>query len=132
MHGHSENEPLSNVLWPDAEILSVHIDYHAVTLRIRETSGLERTVRCGGHIGYQLIGLWDEVVVESARLVREDPFLDDCLSAIRVAHGAPPPTTGDPARNRQSWRLLSIQLADGAVLRVAAADFVAENSSIAT
>lgn len=131
MHGHSENEPLLSVLWPDAEILSVHVDYHAVTLQIRETTGLERRIRCGGQIGYQLVGFWDEVVVESARVVLEDPFLDECLRTIRVACGATPPTTGNPARNRQSWRLLSIHLADGTVFRIAAAEFTTHNGSSA-
>lgn len=34
--------------------------------------------------------------------------------------------TGDATRNRQSWQLLSIRLADGAHLDVAAANFTAE------
>ena len=126
MSGPTRTSPLSDVLWADAEIQSVRADYDTVCIELRESTGRKRVVKCCGHIGYQLIGFWDEIVVERAEFVETDPFLDDCIQAIKRAHGEQRLESGDPIRNRGTWSVLLIHLADGAVLRVAAGQFTSE------
>jgi hypothetical protein len=123
MAGRSDGQQISDVLWPDAEIASISIDYHAVAIALRESTGRQRTVTCHGHIGCQLAGFWDEVVVERAELKESDPFLTECLRVIASAYDGPAPDTGDPARNKRSWRILLVHLGNGAVLRIVASSF---------
>jgi hypothetical protein len=126
MPGPTRTSPLSDVVWTDAEIQSVRADYDTVCIELLESTGRRRVVKCRGHIGYQLVGFWDEIVVERAEFVERDPFLDDCIRAIRRANGEQPMESGDPIRNKRTWRVLLIHLADGAVLRVAAGQFTSE------
>jgi hypothetical protein len=123
MSGRFDMGPLHDVLWPDASIRSISIDYHSVAIHLRESTGRKRVLTCRGYIGYQLVGFWDEVVVERAELNESDPFLSDCLRRIDSVYHNDPPETGDPIRNRRSWNVLLIHLGDGSVLRVAGADF---------
>jgi hypothetical protein len=125
MPGHTEFPNIHDVLWADAEIQSISIDYHSVTVALLEATGRTRAVRCRGYIGYQLVGFWDEIVVERAELSDADPFLDQCRQQLRSTFGKDLPPTGDEFRNQRSWSVLSIHLADGTRLLVAAADFSA-------
>lgn len=129
MTGHSS---VLDIAWADAELESVTIDYNAVVLSLIETQ-TDRAcdVRCEGYIGYQLLGFWDEVVVESATLVKEHAFLSQCLTAIRGRYPGGLPTTGQPARNEGNWSLLTVRLSDGAELLVAASTFVVVINAVA-
>jgi hypothetical protein len=124
--GRSEPQQLTEVLWADGEIQTVAADYSEVRIALRESTGQTRTVRCRGHIGYSATGLWDEVIVERAEIVDSDPFLDECLQSLSARYGTNPPETGCVERNQRSWQVLRIQLADGAVVKVAAADFTSD------
>lgn len=124
MIGHSS---VLGIVWADAELESVTIDYDAVVLSLTETAtGKTRCVRCEGYVGYQLLGFWDEVVVESAALVENHDFLSECLSKIQKRYPGGPPNTGQPARNEGRWALLTVRLSDGAELLVAANRFMVE------
>jgi hypothetical protein len=132
MPGPSESSQLHNVLWADAEIGSITIDYGDVSITVRESTGRQMVVRGRGYIGYSAIGFWDEVVVERADCDREDPFLEECLRSLEFRYGKKLPDAGSPERNRQSWNVLRIVLSDGVILKVAAAHFVAEEVVEAT
>ena len=76
--------------------------------------------------------LWPDASIESITIVEradfdpEDEFLGECLRSIESRHPRGMSDTGSPARNRRSWNVLRIFLSDGAVLKGAAAQFVAE------
>lgn len=115
------------IVWADAELESVTIDYDVVVLSLTETAtGSTRCVRCEGYIGYQMLGFWDEVVVESATVAEEHDFLSRCLASIRGRYPGGLPSTGQPARNEQLWSLLTLRLSDGAELLIAANKFLVE------
>lgn len=117
-----------NVRWPDAQLLGISISYDAVEIQIRESGGHPRTIVAKGHIGTQLVGFWDEVVIDAADLVESHPFEDECLSSIAERLGWPAPDTGSPERNIRRFATLVLSLSDGTVLRCVAAQFTVEDS----
>jgi hypothetical protein len=106
------------VLWPDAELIAVSVDYDAVTIEVRESTGLRRLLTCRGHVGYECRGFWDEVIIERAELLATDDFLTDCLKRLR----ADPLDSGSPARNARSFGVLRIVLLDGCAVTVASTE----------
>lgn len=126
MSGRSDVESTLDILWADAQITSLTASYGKVELEVRETTGRQVRVVARGHIGFQLLGFWDEVVVESADLVRAHPFADQCLRSITERLGEPAPPTGSPERNSGEFVTLAVSLSDGAVLLCAAAAFNTE------
>ncbi len=115
-----------DVLWADAQIISVLVSYDNVEIGLRETTGRSVRVIAAGHVGVQLIGFWDEVVVESADIVPAHPFAERCLRSITERLGEPAPSTGSPDRNSRDFATLVVSLSDGAVLLCTAARFEAE------
>ena len=126
MPGPSDSPQIPNVLWADAEIGSITIDYGEMRIAVNESRGRRMVVRCRGYIGYSAVGFWDEVAVESADCDRGDPFLGECLRNLESRYGTELPDTGSPERDLRSWNVLRILLSDGVILKIAAAQFVAE------
>ena len=112
-----------DVLWADAILTRVTASYERVELEIHETTGRSPRVVASGHIGYRLSGFWDEVVIESADLVRAHPFADLCLDSIAARYGDPWPPTGSPERNSRDFQTLVVSFSDGAVLLCVATRF---------
>jgi hypothetical protein len=110
---------LSDVLWPDAELCRIDIDYGDLRLVLRESSGLIKQVICEGYLGYELVGFWDEIVVANAELVDSGPFLDRCMSSIMHRLGTSPFPSGSEARNRERVMQLILTFGDGCQLNVA-------------
>jgi len=121
MNDHASAAALAEICWPDAELQCVTVDYDAVVLRVRESAGSVRTLRAEGHIGYNLVGFWDEVVIDRAELSDNHPGLDACVERIQRRLGANWLDSGNVARNGRRWFALLLHLSDGAVLEVFAA-----------
>ena len=117
---------MTDVLWPDASIKSVSADYDAVVLRLEESTGRQRVVRCEGYIGYALWGFWDEVIVSGARLVDKHPSIDRAFQSLSERLGSDPGDSGNVLRNTRKWRALVVELSDGATLEIVAAGFTCE------
>jgi len=117
---------LYDVLWADAELEKVVVEYDSVTLLLCESNGIRKRVVCRGHVGLELPGFWDEVIVECGDILGDDPFLVRCQTAIQERFRNTPPTTGNDDRNTNAFRLLKLTLVDGTVLKVAAARFESE------
>ncbi len=114
-----------NVSWPDAELKRIVVDYDSLELELRESSGARRTIRAEGYIGYDAIGVWDEMVIEQAELFDSHAAIDRCVGTIAHRLGSTFPDSGSRARNARSWRALLIHFADGCVLTIVAAEFTA-------
>jgi hypothetical protein len=123
MIGSSNEASLNGVLWPDAELMEVKVDYDSVSLTVRESTGTTKCVRADGYIGYCLIGFWDEIVVERAELVLTHPSIDQCLASLRERLGQHPPSSGNTARNRFDFAALLLHISDGSCFWIVAADF---------
>ena len=117
---------LSDVLWPDALLVSLVVDYESVVIRIRESHGGMKTVRCDGYIGYSLCGFWDEVVISQAALHDEHESIDRCTAAIARRLGPDWPASGSAARNARRWRALVVTFSDNADFEVVATHFSVE------
>jgi len=130
MTGHSlDKSELDIVLWPDATLEQVAADYDAVTLRVRESTGQLRTIRCEGHVGYALCGFWDEIVIEHAIVTQDHPFIAECVENIARRLGAGWIDSGNEQRNTRQWTALVVQFLDGARLQVVAARFTLDGSA---
>jgi hypothetical protein len=115
-----------DILWADAQLNGVFATYDKVELEVRETTGRRVGVTAVGHIGFKLVGFWDETVIESADIVAAHPFADACLASISERLGEPAPETGSPERNSRDFVTLVVSFSDGAVLLCAAAELHAK------
>ncbi len=110
---------LAQVIWPDAELSRIEIDYDDLKLLVREASGTVKRVTCEGYLGYELSGFWDEIIVASAEVTEGGSFLDRCLSGIARRLGSSPLPSGSETRNRERAMQLVVTLGDGCQLNVA-------------
>jgi hypothetical protein len=124
-HSH-DDAVLAEVSWPDAELQRLTIDYDAVMLTVRESTGTERFIRCEGYIGYDMCGFWDEVVVERVELTDRHDAIDRCKNELSRRWGANLTDTGNDQRNSRTWQALILHLSDGAALELVAARFSVE------
>lgn len=114
-------DEISQVLWADAELESVEITYDCVAIEILEPNGKMTLVRCLGYVGYESIGVWDEMIIEKALIHESHEIIDRRLTAIRNKLGEHPPNTGCDYRNKGTWNLLRIVFIDGGELNVVTA-----------
>lgn len=108
-----------SVLWADAELLAVAVDYESLSLTLRESTGRVRRVVCEGYIGYEALGFWDEIVVAEAQLSATGSFLTRCIEALDRRLGNSRLPTGSDARNGTAAMELTIVLSDGCEMHVA-------------
>ena len=123
--GRSEVDPESDVLWKDATLDRIAIDYDTVVFEVVESTGRRVQLTCRGYIGFQWLAVWDEMVIDRATFVRRHELLDSCIRDIHRRFPATIPRSGSPARNKNDFRVLEILLDDGATILVAAAEFSA-------
>jgi hypothetical protein len=102
----------------------MEMSYEAISLKLVEATGRQVTLTAFGHVGVEVVGFWDEVLVDAADVVQAHPFADRCLASINERLGAVPPATGSVARNRMDYSTLVVTFSDGARLICAAAEFV--------
>lgn len=114
---------LNDVLWADACLKAVTIDYDGVTLRLRESAGRDLSIRCEGHIAVHLGGFWDETIIERAELLSSHDVIDRTIRVIASRLGANWGDSGSPTRNERSWKALRVHMLDGCTLEVVAVDF---------
>ena len=113
------SKKLSAVLWADADLCSIHIDYDDFVLEVEESSGLKRSIRCGGFIGFEVIGVWDEAIIDSAVLLENDKFTDRCVNEIQRRLGKNTPASGNADRNLKNPITMRITLIDNCIINVA-------------
>ena len=119
MTGHS-NFKLNDVLWADAEIEKMEIDYGNVLLTITESNDRKKNILFKGYIGYSVSGFWDEIVIEQFLLHENHPFLDSCIQQLEKKYGKNLPPSGDEYRNQKKWLLSEVCLIDGTSIFIAA------------
>jgi len=112
---------LGKIRWPDAELENIAIDYESVSITVLESDGGIKVLRADGYVGCNLVGFWDEVVIECAELRESHPGLDACVESMQRRLGAAWTGSGSPARNTRNWFALVILLSDGCELVVFAA-----------
>lgn len=120
MTGHFKNsvDQIDKVLWSDAEFESLEIDYDSVRIKIGEVNGLSKVITCHGYIGFEGVGLWDEIVIDTAVIYKEHDLIDRSLKSISNAHGEETTDSGSPARNIRKWNLLQIKFIDDSEINV--------------
>lgn len=125
MTGHSNNGfEGESILWPDATLEKLAAGYDEFTVQIREDTGGTKLLRCIGYVGFQMIGFWDEVIIEAATLHSNHAFITDCERRLKQL-----PESGSEARTETGNRLLEIVFIDGCKLWVCANQFRCERAS---
>jgi hypothetical protein len=125
MLGHSNNAIEGEViLWADASLEGIEAGYEEFTIRIREDTGSAKLLRCRGYIGFQVVGFWDEAIIETASLHSGHPFIAECERRLEAL-----PESGSLMRMATGNRLLEIILIDGCKLLVCANHFHTEGIS---
>ncbi len=125
MTGHSKSSIHGeSILWPDANLETLEAGYEVFTLRIREDAGGAKLIRCVGYVGFQMVGFWDEVIIETAEVHSSHSFITDCERRLKLL-----PESGSEARTATGNRLLEIVFIDGCKLWVCANQFRCERAS---
>lgn len=120
MTGHSNPKiTLAQVVWADAEIQRIDMDYDDLSFLVLDGSGRLKRVICEGHLGFELAGFWDEMIVDFAELRESGAFLDRCLANISRRLGQSPLPSGNEVRNGRNAMQLVVTLIDGCELIVA-------------
>ena len=116
---------VQSILWADAELESVGLDDDSVPITVTESIGACKVLTCEGYIGFEFLGLWDEMVISEASVTDQDPLGVHCIDDIKQRLGNAARTdTGSPERNSRKWSLLRIEFSDGLEMKVVAARFV--------
>lgn len=124
MTGHFDNEIQGEpILWADASLNGIDAGYEELAISVREDIGISKTIRCLGYIGFQMVGYWDEVIIESSSLYSSHAFITEC--ELRLQHM---PESGCAARVANKNMLLEIILIDGCKLWVCASQFRCESA----
>ncbi len=121
MTGHS-NFNLQDILWSDAEIEKIEIDYSDVIVTITESTNRERKIKFKGYIGYSVSGFWDEIVIDKCVIHENHDFLQQCILELEKKYGRNIPDSGDDFRNQKSWKLVEICLSDETSILIVAND----------
>lgn len=121
MNDHSTNEHDTAIVWADASLQSMRVEYQECAVCIREDVGVVKLVRCPGYVGFQMIGFWDETIIESAAVYCDHPFITECERRVNGLPGA-----GTKARIAVGNRLLEIVFIDHGKLWICGPQFVTE------
>lgn len=111
-------ENFENILWEDAELESIFIDYDNFVIKINQSNGLQKEIICQGYICYENQSFWDEIIIESAELKDEDPFLSEAIASLKNKLGKNFSNSGNDLRNKKDWKLLNIVLIDGNEIKI--------------
>jgi hypothetical protein len=120
-HLNKDFEDFNQILWPDAELELISIDYDKFSLKILQSNGHRNFVHCTGYIGYEHIGIWDEIVIDNAIVYDKHELIDRCKNSIKKRVGNNIPDSGSSYRNKKYWCVLSIKFIDGSELNIASA-----------
>ena len=122
MAGHSNNIlEGESIIWPDASLEGMEAGYEEFTIGVREEAGGRKIIRCLGYIGFQMVGFWDEIIIETATFHSKHLFIDGCERRVKSLR-----ETGAPTRAATGSQLLEIALIDGCKLWVRAHQFRCE------
>jgi hypothetical protein len=124
MNGHTNNIEGESILWADASLEGLEVGYEELSIPVREETGARKVVRCLGYIGFQMVGFWDEVIIETVKVHSDHPFIGDCERRLKSM-----PETGAKTRAATGNLLLEIMLIDGCRLWVCAHQFRCERAS---
>ena len=108
---------LHQLRWADACIETVLVEYDSVRLTVADDGHRNRQVSCDGLVGLELVGFWDEMIIESVRLCDDGDLLRRSQALIDSRRRSP---AGNVARNAAACFQLDVALIDGCTLRVAA------------
>lgn len=116
---------LNDAYWPDAELASVTVSYDVVEIALTCVDGRRRTIRCDGQIALSLGPCWDETVVRQCKLSSDSVLQQSTLAAL-ASSPAYRTGSGSPARDKRTFRTLTITFMDDSELLVVAHGFSAE------
>jgi len=122
----SNVEQINSVLWPDAELEALQIGYDFINIKVEESNGLVRIIRCEGYIGFEGVGFWDEIVISEATMLKKHELIDRCLSSISNRLGGSAVDSGSIARNLRDWGLFQIKFIDGTELNIVMSKILVE------
>ncbi|MEI9961405.1 MAG: hypothetical protein WDM76_09855 [Limisphaerales bacterium] len=122
MNGHSNTKiEGKSIFWPDSSIKKLEAGYEEFIIEIHDDMGGKKFLHCIGYVGFQMIGFWDEVIVEKAMLHVSHQFIDDCEQRLKQL-----PQSGSTARITTGNRMLEILFIDGCKLWICASQFRCE------
>lgn len=116
-------EAISQILWPDACLGSIRINYDQVVLVIEEYTGITKELICSGYIACSFSEVWDDLILEKATAFHTHEYLDKVLAKLEKRMKGEFWEAGSPDRNRKNWSVLSVNTLDGAELLVVATTY---------
>ena len=111
----------------DYNIDKVEQDFEVITIYLRDWS-IDSTViiRCKEYIGQELLGLWDDTIIESISIENTGSFIDKSLRRVVELYDEPNTIPGCTKNTNKQWKQIIIKLIDGVEFKVACADIQVE------
>jgi len=109
------------ILWADASVEKFEADFDEFRVEVREDNSSRKLLRCLGYTDFQIIGFWDEMIIQRASVSTKHAFITECESQV-----AGQSKSGSEHRIAEGNRLLEIVFIDGCKLWICASRFVSE------
>jgi hypothetical protein len=113
---------VNEVYWPDAIVRDLVVDYDAVRISLDCVDNVTRRITAIGYIALSVVPLWDEMVVAQCGLSTDSQLQHSALARLNES-GILRHDSGSLARNQRTFQTLTLVLADGSEVVVAAHDF---------
>lgn len=113
---------VNEVYWPDAIVRDLVVDYDAVRISLDCVDNVTRRITAIGYIALSVVPLWDEMVVTQCGLATDSQLQHSALARLNES-GIVRHDSGSLARNQRTFQTLTLVLADGSEVVVAAHDF---------
>ena len=117
-HVSEAEDVLRRFRWPDANVDRFVIDYDDFKILLEMDGGERIWLVCGGYVGHEVVGFWDEMIVQRISVSGAGALLDRCVAGLKERLGAVPAVSGSPARNGRHLMQLDLTLIDGCEVSV--------------
>ena len=112
-----------SVQWADSELGEITLDFDEAAFTVTQSNGHAILIRAIGYISFELRGLWSDMLIADAEVLDDDPLISEM---VQFASSQPELDSGNPSRNRRSYRLLRLRLDSGGIFHCVAAEFLAQ------
>lgn len=111
---------INNCSWADWNLKKIEIDFEKITILVSNSED-ETLVNiiCIGYVGFQIIGHWDEAIIEDIKVENEGNLINDSIKMVRKQYGDEPVVGGGVKNIDDTWFQVNIKLIDGIYIRVA-------------
>jgi hypothetical protein len=106
--------------WADWSLEKIDIGFEEVSVLVRsDGGGRTANISCGDYIGVEMLGQWDESIIEDINVEPGGKLASDSIETVKEHYGENPSVPGCNKHLDGEWVQLDVKLIDGVHFRVA-------------